>query len=280
MRGTPERGGAFVVDARLSQHVEGVLHEPEPRRQANVGVRPGVQQRLHDLEVGCILLLVFDGVCIRGTRCPLPFQHGKQRCRIGRAGEVGIRPFVDEHHCQVELAVDGCHEQGRGPIPRRLLIDVGTTFEQEFDGFTVPLANGMVEGGQSAPAVNQLSVGFWLRFAVVVVFRIVIYGFAVGIVGDGIGALVRSFVVFVRALDEIIARRVGHVRPFPLDLAGCLDGCLHLAGLGCPVGSAALFCLEIGKKLRDTLFSGLVGLLHFLRVHGVRCKRRIGTGIQ
>ena len=160
--GPPERRRALEVDAAAPEHAEGVLHVPEMAVQPHIGVRAGAQQRLEDIQVGGLLLLVLGGVGVGRPRRPLALDHGEQGRGPCTADQVRGGSAIEQLQCEVELAVDRGHEERGGLVAARGLIDVRSTIEQCRSRLGVPLSDRMQERGESAPGADLLRVGHGL----------------------------------------------------------------------------------------------------------------------
>ena len=273
--GPPERGGALQVDAAAAQHAEGVLHVPEVTGEAGVGVGAGLEKRLHQIEVGCVLMEVLGGMGVRCPRCPLAFQDRVEGGGPGLACQVRVGAALEEDRGEVELAVDGGHEEGSGPVAGRWLVDVGAPVEQRQRHLGVPLPHRVKQRREPAPAADGLGVGQGTRL--LVLFRVVLSLGGIGILA-GLGSpffpgdlslLVRQLAFLAGfplplLLLRIVVRRVGHVGPAALDLAGGLDRGLDLARGGLPVGAPALLLAKGSDELVEAALGGGIGIRFFV----------------
>ncbi len=62
---TPEWRCALVMHTRLAaEYGERVLRIPQVRIEANIRIGTGIEQRFQEVEMRCLLLLVFNRVCV------------------------------------------------------------------------------------------------------------------------------------------------------------------------------------------------------------------------
>ena len=154
----PKWSRALEVDPGRAQNSERVLRVPKMFLQANVRVGSGLEQGLHEREVGGFLLLVLLRVSIGSSSRPGPFEGGKQRRRSSFAFESRIRTPCEKYQGKVELPADRCHQQRRRLIPRGWLVDVGASIQKSEAGIDVPLPNRMKKRREPSPAVHELPI--------------------------------------------------------------------------------------------------------------------------
>ena len=153
VRGAPERRGA--VDALRAAVV--VRHVPEVLREPDVRIRPRLEQRLHDVQVGGLLLIVGAGLRVARPRRPLQVERREQRGGSGVGGDVRVGAPLDEAQREVEMPVH------RGDLQRARAvaahaIDVGPGVEQRQRHVDVPLAGGVQQRGQAPLPADALGV--------------------------------------------------------------------------------------------------------------------------
>ena len=113
VRGAPERRRARFLHA---EQIEVVLRVPYLPAHSRVRIRALVEQRLHQIEVGRLLLQVRSRLRIKCLWCPLDVQHGIERRHARFARQVRFRAVVEQIFRHIEMAVDGRDEQGARSI--------------------------------------------------------------------------------------------------------------------------------------------------------------------
>ena len=141
----PERRRPREVHAHPPRVVRGV---PDVRLGLLIRVGPGLEQQLHQIQIGRLLLAERLRLWIPRPERPLDVERGEQRTRSVVAEQVGVRVGVEQHPRQIVVAVDGRDQQGGRLIPRGHLIDIGSGFHQETSRLDVSFASGKVEGGE------------------------------------------------------------------------------------------------------------------------------------
>ena len=109
-----------------------------------IRIRAGLEQRVHRLKVGRVLLVVRSRLRITRPRRPLQVDDGEQRRRATVAREIGIGAALEEAQRQVEVAVQrgdqqrtraiaACFVDRRSPVEkreRRRLVPLADRVEQ------------------------------------------------------------------------------------------------------------------------------------------------------
>ena len=85
---------------------------------------PGLDQRLHELEVRRLLLLLRRRLRVQRLRRPLHVDRRVERRRPRVAGEFRVGAALEQHHGEIEVAVDRCHEQRARVIALAHLVDL------------------------------------------------------------------------------------------------------------------------------------------------------------
>ena len=72
---------------------------------------------------------------------------------------LGSAPALQQHRGQVELPVHRGHEERRGAVPGRRLVDVRAAVEKRQRRLRVTLPNRVQKGGEAAPRPDRLGIG-------------------------------------------------------------------------------------------------------------------------
>ena len=135
-----------------------VGHVPQVLLEPHVRIRPRLEQRRHDVEVGGFLLIVRAGLRIARPRRPLQVERREQRRGPPVGGDVGIGAALDQPQRQIEVAVHGGDLQ-RARLVAAHPIDVGPGVEQGQRHLGMTLAGRMQQGRQPALAPDPFGVG-------------------------------------------------------------------------------------------------------------------------
>ena len=146
----PEGGGAGFVFPGLVEVVAGV---PDLVGEPGVWIGAGLEQGFHQLQVrGLFLLRARLGIERRGR--PVDIDAAVQRACSHVVGEVGIRTALEQHHGQVEVAVDGGDHQGAALVTAVHPVDVGSRVQEQVHRCLVPLPGRVEQGGVAAATTH------------------------------------------------------------------------------------------------------------------------------
>ena len=163
--GAPERGRPFRVDeAAVPVAAPAVDHVPGVARQPRIRVGARLEQRPHHVQVGRLLEAVLLRLRKPGARLPLGVDRRPERRHAVEARrDVGVRAALDEHQGQVELGVDGRHQQRAGAVAGRDAVDVGPAVEERRRGGDVPLPRRVQQRRQPALGLDGRGAGVGIR---------------------------------------------------------------------------------------------------------------------
>ena len=113
-----------------------------------IRIRAGLEQRLHRLKVGRVLLVVRSRLRITRPRRPLQVDDDEERRRATVAREVGIGAALEQAQRQVEVAVQRGDQQRAGVIAG-CLVDRRSAIEKREHAVSMPLT-GRVEQRRQA----------------------------------------------------------------------------------------------------------------------------------
>src|SRR5581483_837257 len=155
IRGAPEGRRAAFVHAGQVEVVAGI---PDLLLQTYVRVGALVEQRLHQIEIGRLLLLVRARLRVQRLRRPLAVDRGIERRHAVLGGDRRIRALVEQVLRDVEVPVDRRDQNRARVVARAHLVHVGAGLDERFHRRHLALPRREQERRQAALGADELIV--------------------------------------------------------------------------------------------------------------------------
>ena len=165
VRRAPERRGAverLEAAVGVAAIVEG--KEPEVFPEADIGIGPGSQHRVHQLEVRDLLRLHRLRLRVARARRPHRVQRSVQRRETSTAADLHTRAALHERHRQIELSIDRRHEQRGAAVAGGDFIDLRAAIEKGHRRTDVALTRRVMQRRHAAHAAHGPFVASHLPF--------------------------------------------------------------------------------------------------------------------